>query len=389
MKKSRIRKTLIILLWFGILLFSGCSKKKSSGVDIPVVYAHIQPSASGTLQFTPNDSLRLVAIQKQDPYTIDRLQKMPSGADSGLVFDFGFPDLNGNIYYGFYNHQEARYAYPLYFHSPAPIRDGKAFIPIVKSLSGKYDFVGWQSTGFMRLGYRIINDRGQLLYDGVVNVEGTGPFTVAPTIVSGPFISQIHSYGAIITLDMNESLEVQVTVDETSYKTPESRHHELVINRLEPDTEYEYTVAYGSYQESYSFRTAPEPGSRSVFTFAYASDGRGNAGAGERNLKGVNAYILKKIAALTAQKQARFFQFTGDLIDGNATDPQTIRLEYANWKRTVEPYARFLPFICGMGNHEGLWHYFTDGKGQRMIIDQFPLRPIQPKRCLRNNLSIR
>jgi 3',5'-cyclic AMP phosphodiesterase CpdA len=46
-------------------------------------------------------------------------------------------------------------------------------------------------------------------------------------------------------------------------------------------------------------------------------------------------------------------------------------LEYANWKRSVEPFACYFPFVAAFGNHESLMYYFRHGD-KRAIIDRFP-----------------
>jgi len=130
--------------------------------------------------------------------------------------------------------------------------------------------------------------------------------------------------------------------------------------------------AGGLQQESYSFRTAPVPGSRAPFSFAYASDSRSNIPSGERNIGGTNAYMMKRIMALVAYRGAAFFQFTGDQIDGYRNNLATQRVEYANWKRAVLPWASRVPVIAGMGNHEALLRVFEDGSRYGLSCDRFP-----------------
>ena len=56
--------------------------------------------------------------------------------------------------------------------------------------------------------------------------------------------------------------------------------------------------------------------------------------------------------ALNMQEKVRFMQFTGDMITGYKENTDAIQLEYANWKRAIEPFARYIPVITTMGNHE-------------------------------------
>ena len=114
--------------------------------------------------------------------------------------------------------------------------------------------------------------------------------------------------------------------------------HEIRIDGLTPDTEYAYTVHYGDHSETHSLKTATPKGSRTPFVFAFTSDSRAGNGGGERNIYGTNAYVMKKMAALAAKKGAAFFQFTGDMINGYSSSIGETNLQYANWKRNIEPF---------------------------------------------------
>ena len=46
--------------------------------------------------------------------------------------------------------------------------------------------------------------------------------------------------------------------------------HEIKVSGLNAAQNYDYTVVYGENEQTYSFRTAPEPGSRLPFTFLAA-----------------------------------------------------------------------------------------------------------------------
>jgi hypothetical protein len=81
---------------------------------------------------------------------------------------------------------------------------------------------------------------------------------------------------------------------------------------------------------------------------------------------------MKKIMALARYKESAFIQFTGDLITGYKSDPDEIRLEYANWKRSVEPYAHHFPVMTTTGNHESVMYYWGLPTGDFYAIDKFP-----------------
>ena len=345
----------------------------AQAADIPAVYSGIHSDSDGQMFFvtTAGDTLPL---QVEEPsYTLRQMRRMPTGTDSGLVFDFDAPELAGRLYYGFIPGSDTvRIAYPVFFNRSATIDSGRAIVNILGYMKGKYDIAGWQHSGVSRFGYRVVEADGTILYDGKIMVAGTGPFRVDTSIVEGPFVNLMEPTGAVVSFETNVPVIAQVETAAGVFDDPTpTTHHEIHLTGLAPDTLNEYTVRYGRHHDTHVLRTPPPPGSRRPFMFAYASDGRGNNGAGERDLRGVNAYMLKKICALSAYHGARFLQFTGDLVDGYTNSPGRISLELANWKRAAEPFASLLPCIAGFGNHEGLLHIFYSEKG-RVRLDRFP-----------------
>ena len=77
--------------------------------------------------------------------------------------------------------------------------------------------------------------------------------------------------------------------------------------------------------------------------------------------------------ALNTLKKVSFMQFTGDMITGYNSNMEETKLEYANWKRSIEPFAHYLPVIAAMGNHEVLMNIYFDPETNIQInIDKFP-----------------
>jgi 3',5'-cyclic AMP phosphodiesterase CpdA len=341
--------------------------------SIPSVYSGISKTADDSLVFTDKDGNKYPEIEEQAKYTLERLRANPTGTETGIAFDFGIPDLQGKLYYGLIQSPpQMKYPQPIYCSHAENIDSGKVTVNIKRQLSGIRDIIGWQKTGIIHLGYRVANDNGQIIYDGKIMLHGKGPFRVDTCIVEGPFANRITPNGAVISFESNFPATAKVIVDGKEFTDRQAaRHHEIEIAGLQSDTTYDYEVNCGADSESYSLTTAPLPGSRKPFTFAYASDCRANQGGGERNIWGVNGYILKRIGALCADHDVRFLQFSGDLVSGYTTDQGEIELEYANWKRIVEPFAHYLPFVAGIGNHESNLYYFSDGK-RGIGIDRFP-----------------
>lgn len=64
-------------------------------------------------------------------------------------------------------------------------------------------------------------------------------------------------------------------------------------------------------------------------------------------------------------------QFTGDMINGYLTSRGDMELQYANWKRAIDPFARYFPVFVSMGNHEAFMRIFVNDKS-RFDLDRFP-----------------
>ncbi len=341
--------------------------------DVPASYSNMGFDKQGRLYLQVSDTLRLYADTSSSLLTLENLLGDPKGTEEGIAFNFRNPDLNGTLYYGFIPYEDARYPLPVYFARTAKIKNGMTEIKIKKRMSGRYDMIHWEKKGKGTLGYRVVDDRGNFLYDGIISFKGTGPFEIDDTIIEGPFVNLLTDQGAVISFDTNTKIKTSVTVDGKKFEDTQSAyHHEISLNGLKPSTRYTYTIHYGANSLSYDFKTAPQPGSRRPFVFAYASDSRAGRGGGERSVYGVNHYITKRIIAYAAQQQVSFVQFTGDIINGYATKAENMDLQYANWKRAVSPFGAYFPIIVGMGNHEALIHRFPGIGRYGLSIDRFP-----------------
>jgi hypothetical protein len=340
---------------------------------IPAVYSNLE-AVTGELTFTFQDTLQFRERPREARFTLTEVIGNPQGTKEGLRFDFG-PHFQGTLYYGFIPQGDSKHPHPVYFRSPAPIDTGLAVINVAEQLSGVYDMVGWEQNGFGTMGYRVVDTTGLLLYDGVVSFyHRQDSFLIAPSIIEGPFINKLRPDGATISFTTNGAHPAEVRIGDRSYTdTQVTQRHEIEVDSLDPDTDYTYSVFIADTLGVYSLRTAPEPGSRQPFCFAYCSDSRSGQGGGERNVYGANFYILKKIMALAAQQRTAFVQFTGDLINGYVTESADIELQYANWKRAVQPFWHHLPIYAAMGNHESLMReFYYAGGDARLRIDRFP-----------------
>ncbi len=339
---------------------------------VPAVYANISANAEGQLVYQPEGAAPLVARDRPPVWTLGQLRGSPRGTDNGIALDFGRPEFTGTLIFGLVPYADTRYPQPV-FRTTTFIKEGKAEINIKGTLSGTYDMVGWATSARGAIGYRIVGPDGSMIHDGRVRFTGTGPFAVDVALSEGPFVSNVTSTSAIVWFELDRPDACSVTIGTRVVACqPDRLRQELLVDRLTPATDYKYTVKYGQNEESYGFRTAPREGARRPFVFGYSSDSRGGQGGGDRNFFGPNAYIMRRLMSLALDRKAAFVQFTGDLVSGYVGSPEALRVELANWKRAVEPYAHWMPVYTGIGNHEVVLKEFFGEGGRSIRLDRFP-----------------
>jgi hypothetical protein len=358
-----------LLLAVILLLFVQLPLKAQQPV-IPASYSNIKYDETGRLYFEKNGQ-RFYADTTGPKYTLKQLLGSPQGTESGLNFDFG--NLKGTFTYGLIPYGKTPHPLPV-FRLTSPLQNGKVTANIKNDFRYPYDFVSWQENKGFTLGYRLTDEKGMIVFDGEVAVEGSGPFSVIPTIYEGPFVNNISDTKATIWYETSEPVISLLTINgKVMEDSVPVSHHEFRISGLKPGTRYDYTVKVASLSQTYHLTTAPKSGSRKPFLFAYTSDSRHATGSGERMIYGANAYIMKKMAALSYQQGAKFVQFTGDMINGYLSNKEEQLVQYTNWKKSIEPFWHYMPFNVGQGNHEALGYIFKDtSRVQRGFIDKFP-----------------
>ncbi len=357
---------------FSLLAVLSCLPAMILAQKAPASHANI--SRKGPDYFLEVDGKKLPELDRPAPISLTQIMGSPKGQATGLMFDFAMPELNGKMYFGLIPYGDSDHPQPVFFRQTVDILGGRSFLNISQQLKGRFDMVGWEANEVGVIGYRIADNTGHILYEGRVRFTGKGPFEVACTLTEGPFVNLLQPDGATISFETNQKTQARVVVGEKVFEEEKaSLHHEIAITGLTPNTLYPYTVQYDGFEEHYRLKTAPEKGSRTAFTFAYASDSRSGQGGGERDVYGANFYIMKKIMALATYKGVSFMQFSGDLIDGYCMHPEDIEVQYANWKRAVEPFTHYFPLYISMGNHEALSRIFVDAEaGRSYQVDRFP-----------------
>jgi len=341
-------------------------------VEIPKVYSNISYNADNKLELDL-DSIKIVARDASFKYKIADFNQAWKSDSIGLVFDSPNKKLKGAMYFGLIPFGDSKHPQPVY-RSYEKIDSGKTAIKIANRLKGRYDMVGWEKSGKGTIGYRIIDTTGFIVYDGIIGFKYDGGFSVDVTVLEGPFVNLVNPTGVTISFRTNKEVVASVLLDGKEFTDKKKTfNHEITIAGLQANKKYGYKIKYGNNFQEYSFKTAPVPGSRKPFVFGYASDCRGGYGGGERNIYGHNAYILKKIMALSTANKTSFLQLTGDIINGYSTSREDMQLQYSNFKRTISPFASYFPTVVGMGNHEALVNIFSDKERNLWgAIDKFP-----------------
>lgn len=366
-----MRKTLPLLL-----LFSSATWLVAQPLTVPAAYGPLRIHADGTLTSESPEKKPLTLRRKEPVYTLAGVTPTVRGEKHGLRFVFSAKRLRkGRLTYGLMPYGQHRYpATVLRFEVSIDSATGEAFLPLKKNLEGGYDHTGALKKGFGVIGYRLTDAKGMIVYEGkqafACSEQGFEP---RPTILRGPFISQLQHDQAVIWYETSEPVFTIIKTDQaedTFFSRTRHLRHEVTLANLTADTEYGYTVSCDSAHLRFSFRTPPPPGAQTPFTFAYASDSRSGYGGGERNIFGTNAQIMARIGALAAKEGAAFVQFTGDLADGYVSDPDEMRLQLVNWIHAVEPFWHYLPFHVGMGNHESVGWYADSARW--IVADGFP-----------------
>ena len=359
--KKLLSVTLVLFIWLSL---------KAQLNPIPGSYSNIKYDESNRL-YCENESQKFYADTAGPRYTIKQLLGNPEGTEDGLSFDFG--DLKGTFTYGLIPYGKAPHPLPV-FRLTSPLVNGKVTANVKRDFRYPYDFVGWEENKGFTLGYRLTDEKGMIVFDGEVSVEGSGPFKVIPTIYEGPYVNNISATEAVIWFETSEPVISTLAINNKIIEDAAPvTHHEFKVSGLTPGTKYDYTVKVASLSQTYHITTAPKAGSRKPFVFAYTSDSRHASGSGERMIYGANAYIMKKMTALSYQQGAAFVQFTGDMINGYLSNKEEQLVQYTNWKKSIEPFWHYMPFYIGQGNHEALGFIFKDKDGvQKAFIDKFP-----------------
>lgn len=297
--------------------------------------------------------------------SLKTLRANPKVYKNGIMLSF---DENselkfGKVFYGILKSDE-NFSTPKYRNQSLIKKDGRSFLDLRgylhKNDSGK-------------LFYRVINKKGRIIYEGKLFVlRDNNNFKIDDgSIIEGPFVNNITKDSATISFEVLKPKVAFVKLDNSRLQLSknEKTRHEIVLNNLLPNTKYKYKIKTigGSDEESYSFKTALKKGDKEAFSFGYAGDSRNDISNSERDIFGVNSYVIRRISALAYMKNIAFLQFGGDEIKGYSSSYDKLELEYTNWKNATLPFSSYIPIYTAIGNHESLFNIVNDIK-----IDKFP-----------------
>lgn len=383
-------KTIIIFI-FLFILSTNTIISQATFDKIPKVYANIFRDSIGKL-YVLKDGIKIYEKPVVSTLLLEQAVAKIICTESGIQLDFEKENLEGTLYAGFIPYGDSKHPIPVYIRNEYEVKNGKTTIAIKTDFAGNRDFVKWEDGKIFTLGYRLLNKKGVMLYDGKVSIAyQNGIFSKQPTIIEGPIVNKVTPTSVTISYNTDEAVttlsKIFLTQNAVSFEKKdklETKNHEITFDNLKPNSTYKYTIEGVGNIPFFNFKTAPLPGSRTKFTFSYASDSRNGGGGGERNLYGANFYIMKKMMALNKLKNVVFSQFTGDLQGGYLTEPDEANLMFSNWKRAVEPYAAYFPVYVTMGNHETLTYNFNDGKN-KFSVDKFPFETQSAEKLFADN----
>ena len=374
MKTSRFAWVLLAA-GLGIFLTFTPARALDQG-QVPAIYKNIFVQNGIPLVKKGEKILHPLPSSLRPKYTITMLQGSPKGTAKGFDFlfadrEFGLNLNQGTLFYSLWQPAEGRFPLPKY-RFDTPIKNGFARLDM-DDLKGKFDFIGWEKQKKGMIYYRVADGRGRILYEGRFAFSGNGPFKVDVSVAEGPFVVKVTDSSAVIALKLNRKAPVKIILDKRVFDSPNPAFaHKIPIDMLEPGRSYTYTVAAGGHIETYSLATAPAQGSQKPFTFCFGSDSRNSINSGERNMNGVNAYVLRRAMVLASFKNTAFLQFTGDTMTGYKANIHDQKVQMTAFKRAILPWASRMPVFVGMGNHESLVWVWDDGSEYGLSCDRFP-----------------
>jgi hypothetical protein len=348
-----MHKFTLTLLALSLLNVSHAQTKET---NIPLQIKEVKLDANNQMVLQKNKQT-LKLLPKADRFTLSQMNGQPEGTAEGIALNFKDSTLNGSIAYGPINAND-KYPVVAFLPKTVKIAKGKSVLELKKSVKGPNDFYKISDTGFGVIAYRVMDVDGRIIYEGRVAFEGKGPYTVQTSITEGPLINVVTDKSAVVSFETSNAKQTHVRINgKTIFCDTTQRRQEIALKDLNANQTYTYELVYGKQSEIHAFKTAPSPGTRSAFSFAIAGANRATTGGGERDFGGTNFQTTRSIMALSNREHIAFMQATGDITNGGNSSLEGHLLEYANFKRALDPFWSSIPVYTGFGDHEV--NYFT------------------------------
>jgi len=362
----------IKLLFVFISIVNISIAQNSSQPAIPPVLSGLSYNTDGKLIIV-NAGQNFIETEKKDAYPLSKMTGNPTGTATGINLDLQIPGFNGTIAYGPYI-ETNEFPTVAFLPRVVKITDGKALLEIKTVFTKANDFYRFQDKAKGIIGYRIMDEEGRIIYEGRVAFKGTGPYEVLPTIIEGPMINELTAGGCVISYETQIPVKTSITIGDKTFSDESSgTHHEIKIDGLQAGAKYDYSVNYGERTDKHNFKTADKSGGRKSFSFAFASANRATTGGGERDFGGTNYQTTRAIMAAAMMNNASFLQCTGDFTNGANLTEDGHMMEYANFKRALEPFWFKVPVYVGFGDHEpNKKSLFNDETKKTKSIEVFP-----------------
>jgi len=337
----------------------------------------------------------------------DLMSAVKSGDEEGFIFDLtNITILNdgsninpnkiyGNIYAGPYPFEkdEVDYTYKR-FRRESDIENGVGKIDVKYLMSGNHNSENWTDRGNLMVRVKLYlqesgMDRNLGVYDFILNFKKKGSFIKQPAIIEGPFISNMNGKNPnefVIFFKTSKPCKAKVVFDSTVVyeDIAEVKEHEFPFKEATPGANYNYHIEINGIQtKDYTFKAAPDEGATGV-VFAYTGDSREGVGAGEREFMGLNYYMLERIANLAYRKDADFFIFGGDLINGYTSSVDDFNTQLYAWKSAMSGFWHTRSVYPAMGNHESLLKVYGN-VGERVQLDRWPYNTESAEAVFANN----
>jgi hypothetical protein len=341
--------------------------------EIPAIYRNLAYDQRGNLFLKYGDEkvyLKNSSLSKN----LEQIRGNPQGTKEGILFDFDDLSFTGNLYFACIDYANSLYPNTLYYHEPLRIIEGKALLPLQILTENFCERKESLEKGFATILYRIVDHKGNFLHEATLNFTVSDKCVILPAIITGPFINLVTHNTCGISFHTNMETIPEVWINNKIWQdTTPAYAHEFHIEELTPATAYTYEIRMDTIRYTYSFKTAPAPGSRKAFSFAFASGSGKGQGGGERDMYGVNYSLMRRIMALAALKNVSFLQFAANMITPDYPVRRITMLQYANWKKSLEPFAHYFPVITTMGYKDRLQYLFSNNDTfPGFSIDPFP-----------------